>query len=136
MPVPKRLAPIFTWRSAILHSDLPSTTKLVALAISIYLNEMTHTAWPSAVTLARDTSLSDRSVREHVHILEREGWLRREERLGKTTLLSATTPEVDSGVPRKVVQDPPERGSSELEEELENQSALPHLREIQRRLSA
>jgi Helix-turn-helix domain len=116
-----KLAPIFTWRSAILHSELPSTTKLVALAISVYLNEMTHTAWPSNVTLARDTSLGLSTVRRCLGVLEEGGWLEREERRGKTSILHSRTPPALGGVSDRPLQEragtPPAAGA-ELEKEL------------------
>lgn len=65
----------WSWRQAIVKSDLPSTTKLVLLTISIYMNEVGGGAYPSTKTLADDTSLSQRAVCEHLGRATEAGWL-------------------------------------------------------------
>lgn len=67
--------PFYTWRSAISESDLPAAARHVALALSLYLNERTTTAFPGAVRLSRDTGLSERCVREHLGVLVKVGFL-------------------------------------------------------------
>lgn len=69
------LARLFTWRSAISDSDLHSTVKHVALALSLYMNERGGSAWPGAERLARDTSLHVRTVRRALTFLTENGWL-------------------------------------------------------------
>jgi hypothetical protein len=69
------LAPLFTWRTAISTSDLEPTTRHVALALSLYMNERGGSAFPGAARLAKDTGLSERTVRDHLGLLVRRGWL-------------------------------------------------------------
>ena len=70
-----KFAPLFTWRSAIVESGLPATTKLVALALSLHMNERGGSCYPSAARLAREISLNVSTVREHRAYLELGGWL-------------------------------------------------------------
>lgn len=70
-----KLLPLLTWRSAICDSGLPSTTRHVALTLSLYMNERGGSAHPGAVALAHDTGLSERSVRGHLADLTAGGWL-------------------------------------------------------------
>jgi hypothetical protein len=69
------LAPLFTWRSALAESDLPSTTKHVAVALSLYMNERGGSAHPGATRLAKDTSLHKTTVLRSLGQLEEDGWL-------------------------------------------------------------
>jgi DNA-binding Lrp family transcriptional regulator len=78
--MPDEIAPLFSWRSAICESDLGPTTRLVALVISLYMNEMGESAFPSGATIAHKSGLSDRAVWTHIERLESEGWLSREKR--------------------------------------------------------
>lgn len=52
----------FSWRHAIQKSQLNSTTKLVLLNISIYMNERGDGAFPSVPRQVNDTGLSERSI--------------------------------------------------------------------------
>lgn len=70
-----RLKLLFSWRSAILDSTLGSTTKLVALTLATYMSERGDSAFPGAMRLAHDSSLSERAVRQHLTILVDAGWL-------------------------------------------------------------
>lgn len=73
----KKIAPLFTWRTAICESNLPSTTRLVAFALSLYMNERGGSAFPGAERLANDTGLSLRAVKEHTNALYHAGYLKR-----------------------------------------------------------
>ena len=77
------LKPLFSWRSAIADSDLPPTTRHVALALSLYMSERGDSAFPGAGRLTRDTGLSERAIRDHLGRLERAGWLLCIERGGR-----------------------------------------------------
>jgi hypothetical protein len=68
-------APLFTWRSAICDSGLAPTTRLVALVLSLHMNERGGSCWPSQVTLSAESGLSVRAIREHLNVLEDGGWL-------------------------------------------------------------
>lgn len=70
-----RLSPLFTWRSAIVASDLGPNVRLVALVMSLHMNERGGSAWPSYATLSRETGLGRRSVMRLVDTLVSEGWL-------------------------------------------------------------
>ena len=69
------IAPLFTWRSAICDSDLKSSTKCVLFALSFYMNERGSSCFPSQSTLAKDTSLSERAVRNSLKEAAEEGWI-------------------------------------------------------------
>lgn len=91
-----RLLPLFSWRSAICQSDLPSTTRHVALTLSLYMSERGDSAYPGAERLASDTGLTVRCVRQHLKTLEDRGWLVCRVRgggAGKATEYAATIPE-------------------------------------------
>ena len=77
-----KLLPVLTWRKAITLSGLPPTTRLVALTVSLYMNEMGGSAFPGASRLVSDTGLSDRAVRGHLKLLVDTGWLALVERGG------------------------------------------------------
>lgn len=65
----------FTWRSAILDSDLSFTTKGVLLILSTYMNDHGEGAYPSQKTLARKGTVSQRTIRDHIKIAVEKGWL-------------------------------------------------------------
>lgn len=75
MPQQRTMAPLFTWRSAVVSSDLPASTKLVALALSLYMNERGGSAFPGATRLAADTSLHLRTVKRLLTELTDAEWL-------------------------------------------------------------
>src|ERR1700694_2761904 len=95
------LSPLFTWRSAIAESDLGSTTKLVAFALSLHMNERGGSCFPSIQTLARETSLGVSTVREHIGKLESADWLLRKIGGGRKSnryTASVPTPPAPGGV--------------------------------------
>lgn len=97
-----QLAPVITWRSLIAESDLPPTTRHVALALSLYMNEKGGSAFPGAERLARDTSLTDRAVRENLKILVERGYLRVLNPgggRGNAKVFAAANPESDDAKP-------------------------------------
>ncbi len=79
-PMSKGKAPnwaaFFSWRQAILASDLTSTQKLVALALSTYMNEHGEGAFPSHETLAQNCSMARETVSRTVSKLVEAGWFR------------------------------------------------------------
>lgn len=106
-----KLAPLFTWRSAICDSDLPPTTRHVALTLSLHMSERGDSAFPGAPLLAKETGLTERSCRDHLHALVTAGYLELIEQGGIkgarrrsnhyraiTPDGSLTTPEPPSGV--------------------------------------
>ena len=66
---------VWSWRQSIQKSPLQSTTKLVLLNLSIYMNELGHGCFPSTKTQASDTGLSERSICTHLDIAQENGFL-------------------------------------------------------------
>lgn len=69
------LSPLFTWRSAICQSDLPSTSRHVALVLSLHMSELGESCYPSQARLAKETGLARETVSRHLAKLEEEGWI-------------------------------------------------------------
>ena len=69
----------WTWRHAIIKSDLPATTRHVLLTISCFMNELGDGCYPTQEQLAEATGLSDRAVRSHLEVAEQKGWIKRQE---------------------------------------------------------
>lgn len=69
------LRPLFTWRSAIVESDLPPVTRHVALTLSLHMNERGGSCFPSHPTLAAETGYHIDTVRTHLAKLAADGWL-------------------------------------------------------------
>jgi len=90
------LKPLFSWRGAIASAESPlkPTTRLVLLTLSLHMNEKGGSAWPSLPRLAEETGLLEKTVREHLHLAVRAGWLTRENRPGRTAVFTATLPPV------------------------------------------
>lgn len=65
----------FTWRRAVLKSDLAPTTKHILLTLSCYVSDMGTGVYPSTRRLAEDTSLSERSVITHIDLAKKAGWI-------------------------------------------------------------
>ena len=69
---------LFTWRTAIIESDLSPTTRHVLLTLSLWMSEAGENAFPSTKTLEKATGLSERSVCTHLQKAEVLGWLEKE----------------------------------------------------------
>lgn len=65
----------WTWRHAIIESDLPPTTRHVLLTISCHMNDRGEGCFPSMRELARETGRSLRAVCEHINVAIEAGWL-------------------------------------------------------------
>ncbi len=70
------MACLFSWRHAILKSDIHSTTKHVLLTLACHMNELGESCFPSINTLAEETSLSERSVRTQIKSAQELGWIK------------------------------------------------------------
>lgn len=75
MPERAFLAPIFTWRSAILQSDLRPTTRHVLLTLACYMNEAGESAFPAIPRLMQDTGLGRTAVEDHLRQAHQRGWV-------------------------------------------------------------
>lgn len=71
---------VWSWRQAILRSTLESSTKLVLLALSTYMNDHGEGCYPSQEQVALDTSLSKRSVITHIDLAVGAGFLAKDKR--------------------------------------------------------
>jgi DNA-binding transcriptional ArsR family regulator len=95
--------PLFTWRTCIAskHSGLESTTRHLALTISLHMNERGGSCFPSMDSMAEETGLHKATVIRHLRILEEAGWLsvRRKKRPGRSDVNHYT-----ALVPTAVVQ--------------------------------
>ena len=68
--------PLFSWRHAILESDLPPTTRHVLLTLSCHMNDVGESCYPTIDTLARETGLSKRAVITHIQSANKLGWIK------------------------------------------------------------
>lgn len=66
----------FSWRKCVISSDLYSVTKHVLLTLSCHYSDMGDGIYPSIQTLARECSLSERSIYDHLNNSTAKGWLR------------------------------------------------------------
>jgi hypothetical protein len=66
----------FTWRTAILESSLPATTRHVLLTLSCHMNDAGESCFPSIERLSRETGLSTRSVSTHLGKAREAGWIK------------------------------------------------------------
>lgn len=65
----------WSWRHAILQSELPSTTRHVLLTISCFMNDVGTGCYPTTKQIADASGLSERSVCTHIEIASSAGWL-------------------------------------------------------------
>lgn len=67
----------FLWQRAILSENGPtsSTTRLVLLALSVFMKTDGSDCWPSIHRLSMDTALSKRTVIYHIQMAIDEGWI-------------------------------------------------------------
>lgn len=70
------LATFFSWRHAVLKSDLAPTTKHVLLTLSCHMNAMGEGAFPSTKLLAEETGYSERCVVTHLASSKKKGWIK------------------------------------------------------------
>lgn len=65
----------WSWRQAILRSEMQATTRHVLLTIACYMNDMGEGAYPSVEQLVSATGLSKRAVIEHIKRAADAGFL-------------------------------------------------------------
>jgi hypothetical protein len=65
----------FSWRQAMISSDLPATTKLVLHTIASHINAVGEACYPSMKTNMAEASLSNRAVCTHLERAAAEGWI-------------------------------------------------------------
>lgn len=65
----------FSWRQAILQSDLAPTTRHVLLTLACHMNDAGESCYPSVELLAKETGLSTRAVITHLNLAKESGWI-------------------------------------------------------------
>lgn len=65
----------WTWRHAIIESDLPSTTRHVLLTLSCHISDSGRAAAVTVADLVTHTGLSKTAVMLHLKAAEKSGWL-------------------------------------------------------------
>jgi len=65
----------WTWRHAILKSDLPPTTRHVLLTLSCHISDAGDACCPSINELVAETGLSKRAVIDHLKAAEISAWI-------------------------------------------------------------
>ena len=78
----REVAHVREWRDAIRHEYGPPSpiTRLVLLALSLWIKSGERSCWPSQKLLARQTALSLRSVKHHLELADDDGWILRTRR--------------------------------------------------------
>lgn len=66
---------MFSWRKAILKSDLPPTTRHVLLTLACHMNDAGESCFPSIKLLCEETGLSNRAVITHLQNATELGWI-------------------------------------------------------------
>ena len=72
--------PFFSWREAVLESNLHATTRHVLLTLACHMNDLGAGCFPSTRTLEKQTGLSRRTVETHLAVARRVGWITVERR--------------------------------------------------------
>lgn len=98
-----QLSPLFTWRSAIAESELPSTARLVACMISLHMSERGDSCFPSFERLAAECGVHRSTVIRSIKELEEAGFLivHRAENPGRG---KAYTNRYESALPKRVAE--------------------------------
>jgi hypothetical protein len=65
----------FSWRAAILNSNLSPTTRHVLLTLGCHMNDMGESCYPSIELLTKETGLSRVSVIKHLGLAVDLGWI-------------------------------------------------------------
>lgn len=65
----------WSWRHAIVESELQATTRLLLLALSVRMDETGGGCYPSIDQIVSMTGLSKNTVREHIRLAAEGGWL-------------------------------------------------------------
>lgn len=115
------LKPLFGWRSAIAGSDLRASVRHVALTLSLHMNEAGDSAFPSLVTLARETGLHKETVHKALGELGTAGFLQIRRTGGgrgrpnhyRASLPKGSVQPTDAVRARGLTSDDPDEGSAQ-----------------------
>lgn len=69
------LSELFTWRTALMRSDLPPTARHVGHVLSCHMNESGGSCFPSVTTVMEETGLGRTAVKNAIAKLEEEDYL-------------------------------------------------------------
>jgi hypothetical protein len=67
--------PFFSWRQAVLESNLQATTRHVLLTLGCHMNDVGESCFPSIETLCHETGLSNKTVIEHIKVAKEAGFI-------------------------------------------------------------
>lgn len=89
------LSPLFGWRGAIAGSNLLASRRLVALTLSLHMNERGGSCFPAVSTIAEECGLTRKTVQSSLKDLRERGWLTVEMGTGRghTNMYTATIPD-------------------------------------------
>lgn len=71
------MSDFYTWRHAVVRSNLSATTKLVLHTLGCHMNDVGESCFPSIELLCKESSLSKRAVISHLDIAEKAGFLQK-----------------------------------------------------------
>src|SRR5690606_11203231 len=74
--------PVLVWQRALRSSGLPAATLAVLYVLATYADYDGRNAFPGEARLAAHTGLSPRTVRRHLELARRAGWITRDETSG------------------------------------------------------
>lgn len=69
------MSTFYTWRQAVIKSQLASTTRHVLLTLGCHMNDMGESCYPSIETLCEETGLSNRAVITHLKLAVEAGFI-------------------------------------------------------------
>ncbi|HSH86876.1 MAG TPA: helix-turn-helix domain-containing protein [Methylophilus sp.] len=69
------MSTFYTWRQAVIKSQLASTTRHVLLTLGCHMNDMGESCYPSIETLCDETGLSNRAVITHLKLAVDAGFI-------------------------------------------------------------
>lgn len=89
----------YEWMDRVCASDLEGPTRLVLYALARHMKPEDAFCWPSIARLADVSGLSERAVRRHLGLAERDGWVlvRRDPRKRAVNRYSASVPDPTPG---------------------------------------
>ena len=76
----KKIGHFYTWRTAILDSNLEPNCKYILIVLSTFMNEHCPSAFPSTNTLMKKTGLTVSTIIKYLKIAEEKGWIERQKR--------------------------------------------------------
>lgn len=69
--------PMFSWRAAVLASELDATTKHILLTLAVHMNGFGENCFPSIKRLVKETSLGRSTIITHTKIAQESGWIKK-----------------------------------------------------------